>query len=382
MKKLLGCALALFVSGCGSSTDFVVQNSAPNSASSTLSSLVTDPQGAAAQGVRVIAQERSSGRQFEGVTAPDGTILLSLPAGVYDVGLDREGDSSSATCFYGPVIVEGPVQRSFVLQSSGGLPAGRVFGTLFRTPGVAFANQKLVLRPGAVLGDITGIDWSAPATLTTDENGRFSADLASGHEYALDLELYDGADNLDEFIDISKRDKPCYVEFSTDESSVNNRFRCNESDLADSFPQRAISAQTITPVEVRPFSSCFIDTSKDLMVMEGASLPPLSGSSPQYLSDLVPSVPVDSNYDKLIGLMTTRGPVGDDGCQLLVDTDHAWYWGNYAVHVNPDRPSNFTFFDNTNDHYNLGIDNADNIWHRVSYRSSNPAIQKLQYSVK
>ena len=128
MKKLLGCALALFVSGCGSSTDFVVQNSAPNSASSTLSSLVTDPQGAAAQGVRVIAQERSSGRQFEGVTAPDGTILLSLPAGVYDVGLDREGDSSSATCFYGPVIVEGPVQRSFVLQSSGGLPAGRVFG--------------------------------------------------------------------------------------------------------------------------------------------------------------------------------------------------------------------------------------------------------------
>jgi hypothetical protein len=377
VKKIVGLTVAVLLAGCGGSEEFVFQS--PQTNPPVLSATISNPAGQAAPGVLVVAQERTTGRQYERLSGADGTVALSLPAGVYDIALDREGDATTSTCFYGPVTVSGPTQRVFVLQSAAGLPATRVFGVLSRTATARLANQPIVLRPGACLGDVTGIDWAAPLTATTDQEGAFSLDLPSEDSYALDLEILQN-NVVDEFVDVFKREKPCYLELFTEESEVENLLRCNQSDLGPELNGQSVLAQGVVVVD-KPFDSCVIDTATNQMVMEGAILPPGADREAPYLSDLVPSVPSDSNYDNLIGLMTTRGPVGDDGCKILVDSDHAWYWGKYAVHVNPDRPSSFTFVDQTGAQYHLGIDNADNVWHKVSYNSSRPPIQSLRYSV-
>jgi len=379
-KKILGLVASLIVAGCGSNASVQDFSGVPQSSGATapqLLALVRSAQGAPVGGVRVVAQDRTTSWQVEGISGADGSVFLDLPAGAYDVGLDNEGDLGTATCFYGPVVVTGKTQREFILRSSEGRPPGQIFGELSLTPGVKTALRQLTVRPGAAKNLPAGVDGKSPLTTTTDAQGRFALTLPAGSEFALDLDVFDGANQLDEFIDISKREKPCYVEFTTEEIPVENALRCNQAPVAPTSKAAGL-AGAAKPVNQK-FTRCFIDPPNNgTMVMDGGNLPP--GGDQSLLRDLVPSIPSDSNFSKLIGLMSN--PEGTD-CSIRVDTDHAWYWGTYAVHVNPDRASNFVFFDDTGDQYSLWISDVFptrlGAWHRVSYNSSKPSINKVTY---
>lgn len=378
-KNVLGLVTSLILVGCGSNSAVQEVSGATQSsgAAPQLAALVRNAQGVPVSGVRVVAQDRITSQQVEGISGADGSVFLDLAEGVYDVGLDREGDPETATCLYGPVMVNGKTQREFVLRSSEGRPAGQIFGELSLTPGVKTALRRVVVRPGSAKNLPAGVDGKAPLTTTTDAQGRFAVTLPANTEFAVDLEVFDGTNNLDEFIDIAKREKPCYVEFATEQSAVENTLRCNQSPVAPTTRTAAL-AGAVKPTNIH-FTRCFIDPANNgTMVMDGGNLPPGGGQS--LLKDLVPSVPNDPNFGKLIGLM--ENPDGTD-CSILVDTDHAWYWGTYAVHVNPDRAADFVFFDASPDSYSLWVSDAIptrlGVWHRVSYNSSKPAIIKVTY---
>jgi hypothetical protein len=312
------------------------------------------------------------------MTDSTGTVSLSLSSGVYDIALDQESEPGTATCFYGPVTVSGSTTRSFLLHDTEGQPPTRIFGKLLREQGVPAGGERLTLRTGAGRLEEGATSLPAPVEVVTDEDGQYRVDMPTA--LAIDLEMEDGT-----FIDFAKREKPCYLEFATDETTVQNRLRCNESDPA--LFRSEISAQSSGGNVNQKFTGAVYDNQTHTVTLTGGLLPPGGGQA--YVRDLLLQVldftPADNSENEQSLTQACRdelylddGP-GMQGCSIRVDTDHAWYWGKYAIHINPPLPASFSFQDQTGDGYGLSVDEAKNKWHRVSYRSSRPAVTEMYY---
>ena len=365
MKKfafLMGFSLSavLLFSGCGDSDQTSSQGALGSSTFPTgLSGQIIDEGGQAQAGGRVIANERTSDAKVEGVSGSDGRFQLSLPAGVYDVGIDRAGDSSTATCFYGPVSVASFTNQDLILRSARGRAAHEVWGQLYLTPGVPAASRKINLRSGHFA------DPEAPEAVSgvTSGQGSFSLLLSSEQELGLDLEVFNGAGQFDEFIDIGKLSKPCYLEFSTELPVAANRLRSDQADIDSEVVQAQASPpdgfQLFNHLESKPDP---MGGPAELLLTQG--LLPVSSYTYQIFDGIMTPA-IQQQFDTYRGLVAS-GP-------LRVDKNGSWWW-TYAVNIKPDQKSYWQFEDQTGDDYSLSV-YITSYWHKVSYNSSKPEIQ-------
>jgi hypothetical protein len=374
MKKLFGLALVLTLAGCGDSADFEEQLVNQNVVRPSLSGQVLAEDGSALAGVTVVAQERTTNQEVRVTSGADGSFQANLPAGVYDVLLDKDGDPTTATSFYGPVKVNTAVQQSFTLRDAGGRSASTVFGKILSRPGVPAAGRTIVLRPGFILADVDEGAFQ-PVQGTTDAEGNFSLELSTSEETAFDLDVQEAGGGLDEFIDLSKVDKACYAEFSVDENSTENAFRSNQSPppAVDVLAAQNVSAQA-SPFLLIPFDLNFIPDDGGTAVFSNGGV---GGTGQTVLANAAKSVPQDPTYDKLIGLV--------ERTSIAVDDTGSRFWSN-AVYVNPDTETLWHFTDAGNDTYSLYVFNTNNAgdpnfqnWHVVHYNSLEPGITRITF---
>lgn len=369
MKKFVGLVLGLMLVGCGGSGDASLDNPQLNPGggqSSGLSGQVLSQSGAPLDGVRMILQNRATRQDTEVVSGAGGRFSVQLGSGVYDVGLDLEGDPTTATAFYGPVAVGPGGQRDFVLPQSAGRPVGQVFGTIFTQQGTAAGNRRVDVTPGFIAKSDPVSGSGAAQSTITDAQGRFSADLGSGAEFGLDIDVFDAQGALDEFVDVGKLQKPLYVEFAVEQSEVENLLRANESSLDGQGIAGSVAAQAA----IQKFNNSAFQGAQ--LVLSDGNVPPDTGKN--LLKDLTNGTLDDSNFDKLIGLF--------DRTHMLV-SNKGFLWWKHSVNVDPDTGSDWYFRDATGDEYSVLIFNAQGsgAYHWVSYNSSNPSIVRVAFSI-
>ena len=351
------------LAGCGSSSDLEVP-AADNVLQPTpqLSGAVRSETGGLVTGVRIVAQERTTREEWEAVSGADGKFAVKLPAGTYDVGLDLEGDSSTATTFYGPITVSSSLQADLVLHSAQGRADSELFGRILLNPGVPATGRTVTAVISAELGQDQAGNL-APVSTTTAADGSFSLNLPTSREVALDLEVYDANDALDEFIDISKRDKACYVEFVTEESNVENTLRANQSEL-DSSATPSVRAQS---GGVTPFTIAFQNVSS-FTLSNGLMPVNSSGTIPQ----LAANFPAPADQTNFQGNLVNWS--------VLIDTNGSW-WHKYAANVFVNLPATWYFTDENNVTNKLGVSGFDVSLGgacKVSYNSSRPNIKAIK----
>jgi len=363
MRKLLLAALATLLVGCGSSTDFQQAGGLVLPANlTTLTGRVVNESGSGLSGVRVVVHERTSNAKHEGVSNSDGTFRFNLLSGVYDLGLDREGDPFTATCFYGPVET-GAEAKNFVLRSANGRTNEKVFGKIWLRDGVPAAQRQVNLVSAHGKG-VT--DKPADIGGRTDADGSFELSLDSDNERAMDLEIYDGSDRLHETVDFGKLTKPCYVEIATEQTPTKNLLRAGQSELA------GVQATSSDPTGVEKFAyrqfKAPDQTDDDSFEMTGGLLP------------------VDNTVYRMIDLVSNpddagRLTLGVQPQQIRVAADGMWWW-KYAVHIGYPGAGDYSFTDQTADTYSLWISSITPIpinWHKVSYNSKSPAVVKIVF---
>lgn len=231
IHSTLYCAALGLATGCGSSSgeafnagpSTAISVQAPQAASARLTGTVRDESGLPQSGVDVVLEERTTDLEVRTTSGSDGTFSFELPPGTYDAGLDM-ADPATATCYYGPVIVTADGRRDFTLKSAIGHRKTEVFGEILLQPGVPSAHQKLVLESDFGRGFVP-----APVETTTGTDGGFVAQV-EGQDLGMDIDVYQAGLGLEEHIDILKLDKPCYVQFSTDVTPVENRLGAGEAD--------------------------------------------------------------------------------------------------------------------------------------------------------
>lgn len=354
---LLGLA-----SGCGSNTDANLSsgtsqaNPAP---SSSISGRVLTESNLPASGVQVIVHERTTDLRTRTLSGPNGEFQLALAPGVYDLGQEDKKDPSRANSYFAPITVDAPVQRDFVIRNTQGHVTDEVFGKIFLTPGVPAVNRQIVLRPGAQHGG-TGLDRPVSPSTRTAADGSFSVALGSNLETALDIEIYDNT-GLDEWVDVAKRAKPCYVELTSEESPVENRLHCTENDPNTSGLAAAAPSKNIVPFNVRK------NKGNNYAILEEGL------------------IPVDSAKSRLSEIMLF-GPLDDSPLwKMTKHTDIQVYsgskWGyDYSIEIKPDRSSDWAFTDQTNDSYQLWV--SITLWsHVVGYDSKAPDIKRVDFDL-
>lgn len=380
MKKIFAFACGLFMVGCGGSSDLnsPAGSSAGSNSGTTLSGRVVSESGASLEGVRVVVHERTSNFKATGVSGRDGSFTLQVEPGVYDLGLDKEGDMQTATCFYGPVDAGGE-QANFVLKNSGGRPPEKLFGRIWLQPGNPANQRSLTLRPGH--GQVTPDKKNPPVTLNTNSDGSFETALASKGETGLDVEVSTASGSLDEFVDIGKLAKPCYVEIATEQSPVVNRLRSNQSELplAGSVKPSVGLSASLTSAAVPALTKFNLRTARvGLSGTDGALTAFLEGGLLQvdketthHFLDIVNNVPREADgdlYNLVNVLYESNIRLADNG---------SWWW-KYAVNLSVNLDTIWNFTDQTNDTYSLYIFNKSGT-HKVSYNSDKPAIQAMTY---
>lgn len=381
MKKFIAITLALALAGCGSSNDFVQQGSNQPGSSNSLSGRVLSPNGTALAGVNVVVQERTSNETIGVTSGDDGNFILNLPPGVYDVTLDKEGDFTTATSFYGPVTVNSAVQRSFTLQGAGGRNAASVFGKIVSGDGTPEANRSVLLRPGFILADAEEQDF-VPVQGVTDANGNFDLQLNTPDGTAFDLELQGSGGALQEFIDIKKMEKPCYAEIGLGTGSTTNVFRCNQSPPPSGVAvasQAALARQS--PFVLLPFELGYTDENGGTAVFDDGGI---GGTGQRLLREITRNGVPDNGPDKLVGVISNP----DHETSIALDDNGSKLYTN-IIYVNPDRPTYWKFTDERNDTYTLWVINTNNSddpsvknWHWVTYSSLEPGIKKISFYLK
>lgn len=364
MRRLLLAALVLFLTGCDSSSDFQqVVGNVPPLQMTTLSGRVTSENGDGLAGVRVVVHERTTNAKHSGLSDSDGSFLLTLPEGVYDLGLDKEGDLSTATCFYGPVVA-GRQARNFVLRSVNGRSNEKVFGKIWLRSGIPASQQRVNLVSAHALNVL-----KKPADVSgrTQGDGSFELSLDNGDERAMDLEIYDGNDRFDQFVDFGKLSKPCYIEMATQQSSTKNLLRAGQSELSanqvTSTPNRGVEK-----FDYRQYLSPGREDDIQNYDMSGGFLP-VDGIA-YKIYDLVKN-PDSAGY-------LLNGPQPQ---KIRVAADGMWWW-KYAVHIGYGYSGSYHFTDGTDDTYSLWISSGTIFpidWHKVSYNSKSPAILHIVF---
>lgn len=349
-----------FVIGCGGSNDPVFSTGGGGtSVSPTLSGRVRDQSGNPAGNVRVVAHERTTHAKLETMSNPDGSFSFGTAEGVYDLGLHRD-DAQTATCFYGPVFPDAGTSQVFQLRGVQGRSPDEVFGKLYSRQDVPAGNRRLVLRPMAtVTGGAIELD---DVEVRTAADGSFSARINTDHELAMDLDIFDRSGTLDEWVDIGKLRKACYVELVTDTEAPENRLRANESEVGDQ--QEPLRAQVSNPPDgYIPYDVLVTPNGTQVNVyFRGGQIP--VGSRNYVLRNLgdIPSFPT---IDSTSSYYDTKLRVADNGM---------WWW-DYAMNVCPGvSNTSWSFEDNTADDYSLSVDDGGS-WHKVSYNSDSPDLR-------
>jgi len=351
------------LAGCGSGQEVGYQGgpaapvTLPAASAARFSGKVLDPSGVGQSGVLMQFEERTTNARVELVTGADGTYSAELPSGVYDVGLEQAGVLTTATCYYGPVIVGGAGQRDFTLRSAAGHGPTEVFGTLSVRPGTHYANQRLVISPGSSRNE--GVP-EASETIT-DARGAFNVEV--GGQLDLDLDVFESDGSPDQHLDVIKfSDKPCYVEFVTDGSSVENRLRCTEVDgpteIAARVRKKGVDQQFFAHAD-------FLD---DGLLTHDTSFAPFPCKSiirPETLGNLE-----EFMKERLINEEPTRHLVP----AMALQSGGIFF--KYSILVRNDVGSNWTFYDQSGDSYSLAYINTL-IWHEVAYNSQRPYIHKI-----
>ena len=374
-QGLLGLVVAAFwFTGCGSGDVNVSSFSSsgnPASGDVRVSGRVVSEGGSGLPGVRLIANERTSDAKVETVSGPDGSFDVSLPAGVYDIGMDRTGDSQTATCFYGPIPLVSDLRRDLVLRSSNGKAAGTVFGKLLLQPGVPAANRRFNLRSG----HLSGANTPQSQSFSTAADGSFEQVLSSEEELGLDIEVFDGQGVFDEFIDIGKLKKPAYVEFATELPLAANRLRSDESDPPLPTPVSS-KAGDFTPFN--SLQSVPDPTNGPNLLVFRDGLLPVDGVERHFFDGAN-----DQQTGVATGLMTQAVALQFNAYRgyavsglIKIAKNGSWWW-TYGINVNPDSSSYFEFEDQTTDVYKLHVFVSGLYWHKVSYNSSQPDIQGM-----
>jgi hypothetical protein len=361
--RVFGFIVALGLSGCGSSANLevLIPNNPPQPAPQ-LSGTVLSESGGPVTGVRIVAQERTTRQESEFFSAGDGTFAVSLPAGTYDLGLDLEGDPTTATTFYGPVTLAANLEADLVLRSAQGHLDSEVFGRILLRSGVPAAGRSVSVVTGATIGDVPGENLD-PVTTTTASDGTFALNLPNEREASVDVEVYDANDDLDEFIDIGKRDKACYVEFITEESNVENTLRSNQSELApNAFPSFLAQSGGVTLFDIAFGATGDFTLTNGLMPVQS------SGTIPQLAQNF--PAPAD------------RTPFQANlvNWSVRIDTNGSWWW-KYGANVFVNLPATWHFTDETNDTYKLSAlvtDVVNGEAFKVSYNSSKPNIKVIK----
>lgn len=312
--------------------------------------------------MRVVAHERTTDLKREGFTESDGTFNLGVLDGVYDLGFDKEGDLATATCFYGPVTTG---QADYILYSTNGRSQEKVFGRIWLQPGVPAVQRKVNLVSAHGRGDG---DRPADIAGRTEADGSFEISLSLDNERALDLEVYDGEEQLDEFVDFGKLSKPCYIEIATEQTAVENVLRAGESG-PDTSP---IALQTNAGLIKFNFAAVRV-----LINLSGYGFDMTGGSNP-----------VDGIARKMYDLVRDPGEdaawvLGNSDMTMKVAANGSWWW-KYAVNLESACSRTYKFTDASPDTYSLWI--ADNALaplfnrHKVSYNSFAPNIVKIHMS--
>lgn len=195
----------------------------------------------------------------------------------------------------------------------------------------------------------------------------------------MDVEVPDANGALDEWIDVAKRRKPCYLEFAVEQSEVENRLRCNESELVD--PAATFNARN-AGAGIQASSDDFVPFDTDVDDRD------LDRDNVAYALLVRGVLPVSQTTRKIsdIADLSTFGPPWQPEADLFratsikVDTNGSWWW-KYAVNIMPERSeagsSYWDFSDQSVDRYSLSVFRYGR-WHKVSYNSSSPAIQEIR----
>lgn len=368
-KCLLGIVVAGLGWGCGSSADLsTISGGVPfnsttaSTVTSAISGRVLSETGAPLEGVQVIVHERTTDLRTRTLSGPNGEFQLQVASGVYDLGLESKADPTKANCFFGPITVASAVQRDFVMRNTQGHATDEVFGKIWLTPGVPAVNRQITLRPGAQLRGSGLTRLGSPST-RTGPDGSFALGVGSNLEVALDVEIFDNA-GLDEWVDVAKRAKACYVEFSSEESSVENRLHCTERDPATYSLAAAVLPKDGT--EIIPFAIRENKGTNYAVLKEG--LIPV-GAPKTLLSEMMFNGPLDETP---LWRMTKHTPI---------EVTNRSNWGyDYSVEIKPDRSSDWAFTDKTGDTYQLWV--SITLWsHVVGYDSSDPAINRIDFDL-
>lgn len=361
VSRKIAFLLGLLISGCGGSGESGLETGPTQGTGSTtsLTGKVTSEGGAPIGGVRVVVHERISNAKFIGESADDGSFTLYVPAGVYDLGLDKENDSTTATCFYGPLDTAGTLPSTYILRSSGGRSADRVFGKLWLQPGNPAPSRKLTL-----VADHGHGRRRRPANVTarTQADGSFELTLPVTDELGLNLEIYDGSELLDEFVDFGKLEKPAYLELASEQSPVENVLR-----IGQTLPTGAAGPADNVGGEVHNFN--FNESQRRGFVMDNGR------------------IPVDNTTRKVYDLLqnpdygaTNLFKLGPQPSQIRLASDGFWFW-RYAIHVGYLPSGQYYFTDESPDIYSLWISSGTIFpldWHKVSFNSKAPRIVRIE----
>lgn len=330
-----------------------------------LSGRVLNEAGTPLEGVQVVVHERTTNRRTRQVSDADGAFVLALEPGVYDLGLDLEGALDAATSFYGPIAVTSAVRRDFVLHSVEGRGVDQVFGKIWLRPGVPAANRQVALRAGALLRDAEA-QKLASVTTTTSADGSFALGVGSDRDVALDVELFDSAGSLDEWVDVAKREKACYVEFACETSAAENRLRCTEWDDTGLSQAQGVLGQGAL---IQPFAEARVIGGDTAKLSQG--LIPV-GAPKTLLSEMVIGGPPDDPEHAELWRVLKH-------CPIELNTQASWFY-DYSVHIKPDRSTDWAFTDQSGQSYQLWV--SITLWeHQVSFDSNQPNIERIDYDL-
>lgn len=365
MLRFVALAFVLSLVGCGSSaSDF---NLAQPGLNSSLSGRVVNEQGAGVTGVLVVARERTTSQGVTARSGADGSFQVSAPPGVYDLSFDLQGDSQTATCYYGPVDSTAGTQRDFVLRNRNGRSDDTVFGKIELVPGSPAANRRLELRPGYARNFTGAVLPDSLASLTTQPDGSFEVALGHRDEIGFDLEIFDGAGALDEWIKVDKFPKPCYVQVASEQSPVVSLLRVNQTSTVapSSSPAGAVGPAINDPFDL------VADSNGGLSLLQG--ILPVQARTGFQLALLVknPGAAV-TDFQKSILQGSTIELTGD------VDFPFSIIY-SYQINLTAGAKSNWEFTDETGDTYKLAVIVTDR-GHTLRYNSKGPKILSMKVS--
>lgn len=369
MKRLVGLVCALTLVGCGASTsnNLTSQSGPTTTAATNLSGRVVNEGGNGVAGVLVMARERTTDQGFATRSLADGTFQVNAAPGIYDLSFDLQGDTQTATCYYGPVDSTLTSRRDFVLRNRNGRTDDTVFGKIDLVPGTPASNRRLELRPGYARNFAAPVLPDSLATVTTQADGRFEVNLGHLKELGFDLEIFDGGGALDEWVKVDKSPKPCYVEVASEQVAAESLLRVNHTNTP--IPPSKRLAGAIGPSINDPFQ-VVANANGGLSLVNGI-LPVQARTG--YELEMIVRNPGDatSDFQKSI-LKSTIMLTGD------VDFPFSIIY-SYQINLMAPSKSNWEFTDETGDTYKLAVIITGRT-HNLRYNSSGPKLLSIKAS--